>query len=34
MMHLDQLELLSEQRVERVRDSEENRRFPCVMSSW
>ena len=33
-MHLDELELLSEQRLKRVRDGEAIGRFACVTSSW
>jgi hypothetical protein len=33
-MHLNELELLSEQRVERVRDGEAGCRFTWAMSSW
>jgi hypothetical protein len=33
-MHLDELELLSAPRVERVRDGEAIGRFTCALSSW
>jgi hypothetical protein len=33
-MHLDELELLTKQRMKRVRDGEAIRYFACATNSW